>query len=243
MKKIFIFICLGMLLFSCNGNKASHDKSMEDSLRLDSVYKEFAKVAWGDANFGINTQEALKTAALGDFIVEAKGEQYVHDTIMHCPESKIYDMRAALGMYQIEKFEAKFKNGELIEIAIKSNPVSMDKYENLNRDFKAFNRGIEEKYKGNIQQSISYLTSYDIQNMNDYKILSSDLEEKKNKKFLCVVHKVSELFDDKIYYEINIINVDYPKKPKKVNEKEESASREYYRKRDSVQNVIENNSF
>lgn len=240
MNRLLIFVCLGMLLFSCNGNKATNDKMAEDSLRLDSVYKEFAKVAWGDANFGINTQEALKTAALGDFTIEAKGACYIYDTIMHCPESKIYDMRAAIDMYKIEKFDANFNNGELCEIKIKSVSIPIDEYDAFNRDFDAFNRGIAEKY-GNIQQSIHHLGPYDIENLKDSKILAFDTSKKKI--IWCIVRKESELFEDKIYYEIGVLNVDYPKNPKEVNKQEETKSREYWKKRDSVQHVIENNSF
>lgn len=241
MKKLLILLIGTLALFSCNGKKTNSCSSLADSLREDSIYKEYAKVAWGDAVFGINTTEALKTNALKDFTILPQGRDYVYDTIMSCPDEKIYDLRAAIKMYNIKKFEAKFNNGELAAITITSEKIPVEQYKDFNSDFEEFNNGIKAKY--GIDKSIPLLYESQVQGFSNSLIVSGDYLTAKEKDIECTLHKSEDSFSPEIYYVIDIINYSFPKKKKKIDEKEEAASKEYYRKQDSIRNEMKNNSF
>lgn len=237
MKKLLFLTCLGATIIFSSCSTPNSTKTSEqfvkgsinstENHRLDSL----SLIAWGDAKFGMSTEEVLMTNTFANAEYEKVDNRY--DRI-RLGWKDLSALREAMNLKRsLFELKANFDNGELFQIVIEINGTVWENYEAMVVDAETFTNRFSEKYGMPVSHvNPKYVTPTDFQRGTTYalfKIKSKEIRIKLQK----------DRSTGYPTYGIYISNSDFPRNPYVKNAEDLQKEQEIQEKEQSERELIQ----
>lgn len=238
MKQFVVFFFSMLILLSCGesakqkAEREAKEQAKKEKLAAEKAENErldsLAEYAWGTLKFGISKEEARKHDMFSDAEESSwEGGQSSLAMSFH----KRWELTQALGLEVIpDEFVLRFENDELHYINVTGKTFRYDDAKLLLRDCKFFTDNFSNKYSVVPVKYEEGLAPYNIE--KDSKTMYSQFVIGSKG----IIIYFGEDYNNRYYYDMSILNNNYPKNPYKKTEKERKEQEEKDRKVKEIRN-------